>query len=543
MTWTCLLLAGANGGAYDVAYKAKFLKIPIRISPEAQRDVRQLRLFLSRDQGRTWEEVGKATPDKTAFDFTADADGIHWFSVAVIDPYGRQNPADMAKAPVGQKILIDTVKPAVHILSAERQGDEVLVSWEAQDANPQWESFKLEYRLGDSPAAPWMPIKAEPSPRSNVRFRPGLPGEVTIRLVLKDVADNEGTDQKVVPAAPGGFDRLTAGAGAGAVATPAAGGATPPGSGSPPTPGEGGVRPASGVSTAAKPASDLPPPPSGVDDPPKERHDAPQERHDPPKERHDAPAAVASSAASDILGPSPGGPQPTPRRLGALPPLRIVPKKQVKLDFQVGKFGPSGLGSVDVYVTTDEGANWEKTAADPSVSLPAPAEPKGKGPVRGSVTVTLPKDGIIYGFYLVVKSRAGLGKRPPQPGDTPQVRIEVDTVFPHAELYRPVPAPENHEALLLTWKAEDRNLDVNPITLEWSPNHEGPWECIGAARMPNSGRFVWKVPESIPFKVYLKLTARDTAGNVSFAVTPEPVLIDLTEPDVMSVNIQAGGNP
>src|SRR5437660_770656 len=78
--------------------------------------------------------------------------------------------------------------------------------------------------------------------------------------------------------------------------------------------------------------------------------------------------------------------------------------------FEVGRCGPSGLGSVEVYGTIDEGANWEKSPADPNVSLPVTSETRGLGPVHGTVTVSLPKDGVIYGFYLVVKSRAGLGK-------------------------------------------------------------------------------------------------------------------------------------
>ena len=52
-----------------------------------------------------------------------------------------------------------------------------------------------------------------------------------------------------------------------------------------------------------------------------------------------------------------------------------------------------------VYVTTDEGATWEKSQADPNVTLPVTAETRGAQPVKGNVTVNVPKDGIIYGFY------------------------------------------------------------------------------------------------------------------------------------------------
>jgi hypothetical protein len=215
-----------------------------------------------------------------------------------------------------------------------------------------------------------------------------------------------------------------------------------------------------------------------------------------------------------------------------LPGLRIVNKRQVKLGFGVGKIGPSGLGSVDVYVTTDEGATWEKSTADPGVSLPVTSETRGQGPVRGTVTVNLPRDGVVHGFYLVVKSRAGLGKPPPRPGDTPHARIELDTMPPFAELYAPEPDPAHPEQLLLRWKAEDRNLAPNPVSLEWSATATGPWSFIGDAQLPNSGAYSWKLPANVPPKVYLRLSVRDQAGNNAVAQTSAPVLIDLNIPDI-----------
>ena len=53
----------------------------------------------------------------------------------------------------------------------------------------------------------------------------------------------------------------------------------------------------------------------------------------------------------------------------ALPLLMLVKKKSAKLGFDVGKVGPSGLGGVDVFVTTDEGETWAKSAEVSSVTL------------------------------------------------------------------------------------------------------------------------------------------------------------------------------
>jgi hypothetical protein len=212
-----------------------------------------------------------------------------------------------------------------------------------------------------------------------------------------------------------------------------------------------------------------------------------------------------------------------------LPPLQIVNKRKAKIEFEVPRTGPSGLGSVDVYVTTDDGASWTKSVVSPS-NVP-PIETRAQGPVVGTVTVPLPREGVTYGFYLVTRSRAGLGKPPPQPGDNPQVRLEADTTPPVAELYAPQPDPGNRDRLLLRWKVSDRNLTPNPVSLEWSASPRGPWSFIGEPELPNNGRYTWQVPDTVPPRVYLRLSARDRAGNTAIAQTPQPVYIDLEVPD------------
>jgi hypothetical protein len=222
--------------------------------------------------------------------------------------------------------------------------------------------------------------------------------------------------------------------------------------------------------------------------------------------------------------------------------VQLVNYRQVKLEFDVGKFGPSGLGGVDVYMTTDDGATWAKAPADQSAALPAAADVKSGAPVHGAVTVQLNKEDVTYGFYLVVKSKAGLGKPAPRNGiDLPQVRIEVDTTAPEAELYRPEPDPEKRNTVVLGWKASDKNLAGAPISLEYAASKDGPWEYIGAPELPNSGRFSWTVPDNMPASVYLRLTVRDTAGNKAVAQTGEPVLIDLSVPEISNIGLGAAG--
>src|SRR5262245_51730887 len=80
--WTCLLLAaGSPGGSDDVVHmNQRGFQIPIKIQPERQADVRELILYVSRDQGRTWGISARATPDKKGFDVFEPQDGLLFFS-------------------------------------------------------------------------------------------------------------------------------------------------------------------------------------------------------------------------------------------------------------------------------------------------------------------------------------------------------------------------------------------------------------------------------------------------------------------------------
>jgi hypothetical protein len=239
---------------------------------------------------------------------------------------------------------------------------------------------------------------------------------------------------------------------------------------------------------------------------------------------------------------------PSPPR-GALPPVRIVNKREVKIEFEVAKFGPSGLGGADVYVTLNEGASWNRVAGEPPVTLPPTIDTASNVPVRGSVSVQLPNEGIIYGFIIAIKSRAGRARPAPHAGEPPQLRLELDLSVPKAEMYEPRPEPRQGNTLLLLWNAADRNLAANPISLEWADRKEGPWNRIGNENLPNAlppgvppmervtGGYLWRLPEHAPPHVFLKLTARDTAGNVALALTDRPVLIDLSVPETNVIGV------
>src|SRR5437016_5249326 len=115
------LLSGAPDGDDVYHVNMREFTIPIRVRPEKKHEVSELLLYMSRDKGQTWELYSRAAPDKTGFSFHAAGDGLFYFSIAVRDRSGKQDPPDVYRAPVGQKILIDTKKPDLH-LDAQRRG-------------------------------------------------------------------------------------------------------------------------------------------------------------------------------------------------------------------------------------------------------------------------------------------------------------------------------------------------------------------------------------------------------------------------------------
>jgi hypothetical protein len=533
MTLACLLVA-AQAGAPDTWHMNQTqFSIPIRINPERRAEIRELLLFSSRNQGQNWERVASSLPDQTAFKVSAQGDGLYWFTVCIVDNQGQQEPADPRTAPVGQKIIIDTKRPEVQLLAVERQGDQVAVRFSARDEFLDVSKLKLEYRTADNPSSFWTPVAIVPGNdgTGTAQFRPGTGTGLVIKMTARDLAGNEGVAQQELAAIN---TTLVSGSPPGPTPPPVpAPGANPNPT---PTPLVGGpgfpqptpVQPLEGFPPATGPGHHLPGLAGG----------GPGMQTPLPGSSYGQPLAASSGIAQVSTV---GSMAQNTRALTQL--VEITNKRSVKVDFEVAKFGPSGLGTVDVYLTTDDGRTWDKSQIDPkAIQMPNPGEVRGvNGPLQGSVTVPLPREGIVYGISLVVKSRAGLSKAPPQPGDAPQMRVELDTTPPDAELYAPMADPNKRDALMMRWKATDKNLADNPITLEWAPQRNGPWYFIGAAELPNTSQYSWQVPPDVPPTVFLRLTVRDSAGNTGVAQTAEPVLVDLSVPEATIIQRRPGG--
>jgi len=205
--------------------------------------------------------------------------------------------------------------------------------------------------------------------------------------------------------------------------------------------------------------------------------------------------------------------------------VRMVSSRRISLDYKVEDLGPSGLAAVELWLTTD-GRNWQRYKEYLDQQPPLVVEVNDEG---------------LYGFTMVARSKVGLGQRPPQVGDAPQIWVEVDETKPQVRLVNADVGRGNDLGnLTITWTATDKNLARQPITISYAEKVDGPWTTI-AAKIDNTGRYVWKMPPTgIPYSFLIKVEAVDRAGNTGADQTPpdKPVIVDLSQPKVKILAVE-----
>ena len=195
---------------------------------------------------------------------------------------------------------------------------------------------------------------------------------------------------------------------------------------------------------------------------------------------------------------------------------------QFEVGYAVDQVGPSGIGSVDLYITENGGREWWKYGEDTDKTSP--------------IAVQVPQDGE-YGFVVRVRSGAGLSMEPPRPGDAPELTVTVDQTPPKLEL---LPIQQGSglagNQVTIRWRVGDPFLAPTPIALSYAKEASGPWTKFAE---PESGveHYRWSITEDLPSKLYVRVEARDLAGNMSSADVAEPIVVDLSRPQGRIVDV------
>src|SRR5262249_20097770 len=136
----------------------------------------------------------------------------------------------------------------------------------------------------------------------------------------------------------------------------------------------------------------------------------------------------------------------------------------------------------------------------------------------------------VYGFRIVVVGKNGLATSTPQPGDAADIWVGVDMTRPRAKLtgaiYGQGEAAGKRDISL---PGEGVKLGSGRITLSISDRPDGRFAPIAQA-IPNTGHFLWEYDPRSPRQIFLRLEARDDAGNIAIEQLTEPIKVEGLEP-------------
>lgn len=187
----CLLLAGAAPapeGVPEAHTRSPVFRIPFRPDGNEKR-WRQVELYVSTNQGRSWDLKANARPDDGHFVYTAKDDGTYWFSTRTVDLEGRGYPPSMDNAVPQLKVIVDTQPPVIRVTGLPPRDGQAQVEWDIRDDHLDPNSLEMDYRVQGSNE--WQPLRIDPRASGRQAWRPTAGPHLEVRLRARDKAGNE----------------------------------------------------------------------------------------------------------------------------------------------------------------------------------------------------------------------------------------------------------------------------------------------------------------------------------------------------------------
>ncbi|MBV9123186.1 MAG: hypothetical protein JO112_07505 [Planctomycetes bacterium] len=188
-----LCLAQAPGENKPSYTRLPAFKIPFQ-TDAGDRRLKEIQLYLSPDQGRSWQHYATVTPEQGYFKVTADHNGWLWFAVRTVDAQGQAHPPTLEGLQATLKVCVDTKPPVLDLRPMPPHDGLVGVAWEVQDDNLDLTGLHLDYRA--SGTSEWVPIRIDPAVTGQTFWKPTSAGPGEVRLQAADLAGN--TSEKSV---------------------------------------------------------------------------------------------------------------------------------------------------------------------------------------------------------------------------------------------------------------------------------------------------------------------------------------------------------
>lgn len=555
--------AGANAGEANASMPVAHVRsatFPIPFNVD-QGDAAKLEvlLYVSVDRGAKWLFYARQKASAAEIPFRAGGDGEYWFASQTL-----LNGAPAASNPSFSpqlKVNVDTREPRVGLNAQINSQGQITAAWEVFDEFLAPQTLKLEYQGG--PGQAWKDVEierpAEGSRETSLKGQTGwtpasLDKMATVRLEVRDYAGNLGSltrrlivpitlafrrtpttsmNAASVPSDPFQYYGVPRPGSAGVAAAPAAAAVANAASDAPPAASAndatvgGGMRSttdtvASGDESYEVAKAETPDPeavrwPASGDDgfdsdpnasayPPARSPVGPPVAHNADSSGEEYQDGEASGGADDAA--SNGVQQDYGVPPGERPQMTRV--RRFNLDYSVDAVGPGGVEKVELWITRNSGRDWELWGVDEDRETPLlvdmESEPEG-----------------IYGFRIVIVGNNGLASQTPRSGEPADLWIGIDSTQPEAEITTAAyGAGADAGHLDIQWNVQDDYLGPRPITLKFSDDPDGEWTTI-AAGLRNTGQYLWRVDSRIPEQFYLRLEARDEAGNVAVYDLDQPL--------------------
>ncbi len=206
--------AGARGPLKVLHTRLNGFNIPFKVNTDDQSFV-EVHLYLSVNQGATWEFYGRQPTTATEFPFQAKGEGEYWFAIKTLDRNRRLLPAGDPQPEL--RIIVDTSPPKLEVTAAADPAGRIICRWNASDVHLQPKSLQLLYKptfTGATPSADvsqWQPVTVNTPlyapggiyvdqlafwPETNVQT-------LDVRVVIADQAGNSvNADRRIAVQAP-----------------------------------------------------------------------------------------------------------------------------------------------------------------------------------------------------------------------------------------------------------------------------------------------------------------------------------------------------
>lgn len=178
------------------------------------------------------------------------------------------------------------------------------------------------------------------------------------------------------------------------------------------------------------------------------------------------------------------------------------------------------LDSVQLWYTLDRGATWQEFGFDEDRQSP--------------ITFRAAREGS-YGFFLAVTNATGSSSAAPTQSTEPHLWAFVDYTSPVVQLH---PLRQTtmlgQRALQIRWTAIDANLGARPVRIAYQRPPDKGWSPVISDPLANTGRYDWRVPESIQGPVAVRLTVTDEGGH---RVNSERQVLEITQAQLQHVPV------